>query len=159
MTAIAQQTFATLVLALLAVLGLSACNISTPFRTSGEPVDPDQVVVVAITHAVIKEDAHARARFFDHVATVEESLPANEGFIGFSKRRRVLGNEAWTMTVWTDEDSLNAFMHSPAHLAAIRTTGEVLEAAHFGRVSVRADALPLTWEQGLEILQNSRRGY
>ena len=142
-----------------AILGLAACTVSTPYRAAETSPPEGRTVYVGLTHAVLRDDRRSRALFWDYVERVEDSLPQNEGFLGFSKRVTVFGNDAWTMTVWTDEASMNAFVRSDAHAGAIRNAYGALESAHFARVEIPAEDAPLTWARALEVLASEGRSY
>ena len=62
----------------------------------------------------------AREAVWDAVAQVEAALDGQPGFAGRSKRAELLEPNAWTMTIWTDAESLPAFVDSPAHKEAMR---------------------------------------
>lgn len=141
------------------VFGASACTIATPYRGGETSEDTGDTVFVSVTHAVVKEDRASRRLFFDYVENVEKTLPASPGFVGFTKRMVLFGNEAWTMTVWKDESSLERFMRSDAHQSAIRNAFVALESARFARVEMAADEAPLSWEQALAALESESRTY
>ncbi|MEO1118461.1 MAG: hypothetical protein AAFX75_11340 [Pseudomonadota bacterium] len=139
--------------------GASACTISTPYRTAASSDERGDTVFVSVTHAVVKENRASRRLFFEYVENVEESLPASPGYVGFSKRMVLFGNDAWTMTVWKDEASLERFVRSDAHQIAIRNAFVALESARFARVEMAADDAPLSWEQALAALESEARTY
>ena len=145
----------------LAVLG--GCTISTPFKgpgyNRGAGVAFDQstdTVVVALTHAVVGKD---RDNFDRGVSRVVDSLAQQPGLIGYSLRRELFGNEAWTLTVWRDEASLDAFVRSSAHQQAIRSGAAELVAANFRRLELPASEIPIDWEHALEYLATSQKAY
>ena len=148
--------------ALFTLFGLA---LATPIQGPGyEPsrgVTAQEVgrIVVAITRARVNRDRAARRAFWSYVDEVENSLVDQPGFIGFSKRRELIGNQAWTMTLWSDEASLNAFVRSPAHRAAMRSAGRLLEGASFVRFGRSVAAGPLKWSEALAQLEESGRGY
>ncbi|MDJ0942566.1 MAG: antibiotic biosynthesis monooxygenase [Kiloniellales bacterium] len=146
-------------LALLSVFGLGGCAISTPFqgpgydRRDGVTVDGEGRLVVAVTKAVLRDDGARRATFWDYVFEVEASLPERPGFVGYSLRRELLGKQAWTMTVWTDEASLAAFVESDIHQAAIREALGALACARFARLEVARDEVPVAWDRALALFE------
>lgn len=144
--------------ALTATLLLGGCQLATPFRGPDLALaTQDATAVVAITHVVFNDDRAAREHFWDGVAQVEASLDGRPGFLGFSKRTRLLGGEAWTMTAWADQASLQAFVTSPAHQAAMATGYAALAEARFARVSLARNALPLDWTTALDLLDREGR--
>ncbi len=151
--------------ALLAVLGaaaglfaLSSCEMSTRFAgagyTKGKGVTLPGVgdtVVVGVTHAVLDPDN--RRAFDEHTRRVVRSLPELDGYIGHSLRTRVLGHEVWTMTVWKDDASLNAFVRASTHRTAIREGLSGVRQAQFLRMEIPVDQVPPTWDDILERLK------
>ena len=140
-------------------IGLSGCNLSTPFRGPEAAAPAGPTVYVGLTHAVIRAGRPARELFFDYVEQVEQSLPHNPGFLGFSKRVALFGDDAWTMSVWSDEPSMDAFVRSDAHQRAIRNAVAALQSARFARLEVKAGAAPLAWSEALKILESDGRSY
>ncbi len=150
---------------LLALISLSGCAISTPFRgpgydeAEGVAAGRPETVVVVLTEARLRDDRAGSAAFWDNVSKVEDSLAEQPGFIGYSLRRELLGDRAWTMTVWADETSIAAFVQSPSHQTAIEEGLGALEATGFARIEVRREEVPLDWERAEEILAASDRRY
>ena len=150
------------VMAALATI-LSGCAISTPFRgpgfdsSGGVTAANSGTVYVSITRATYSRESSARTEFWDHVDRVEDSLGSQSGFIGFSKRRELFGNTAWTMTVWTDRSSMQAFVSSDAHRTAIASSPRTLEGASFHGFEVSADEVPVPWTTALDRLASDPR--
>ena len=152
-------------LTFLSLFALGGCATATPFRGPG--YDPKagvtlpgaEPVIVAITQATLGDESDSRAVFWDHVSRVEASLGNRPGFVGYSKRAEVFGDEAWTMTVWADEASLTAFVRSDVHQAAIREVFGRLADARFARFAVEREDVPVSWDQALVRLDEENRGY
>ncbi len=142
---------------LMSLSALAGCAISTPFqgpgydRQQGVTVAGD-ALVVAITEAVLNGDRSQRSTFWRYVEQVEATLPARPGFVGYALRREIIGRRAWTMTVWTDEASLDGFVQSDAHQAAIRASMGALACANFARVEIERVDVPISWDRALELL-------
>lgn len=155
------MTRRTATLSLLApiLLLVGGCQIGRPFRGPG--FDPREgvtaatagpTVVVAVTHAV---SAPGRRRDFSRrTASVMGAIESQPGLIGWSVRKQIFGNEAWTLSVWTDESSLAAFVRSPAHLDAMRA--DTLADFTTVRIDVPREAIPIGWPRALEILEERR---
>ncbi len=142
---------------LLAAFVSSGCAISTPLRGPGYDRDkgitlPDvgDKVVVALTHATLSE---RRRNFDEDVNLVANSLATTDGLIAYSLRKELLGDEAWTMTVWRDEAALEAFVASAVHQRAIRNSAQELAAARFWRFEIDRSMLPISWETALARMQ------
>jgi heme-degrading monooxygenase HmoA len=135
---------------------LGGCTIATPFR--GPAADGAKAhggqdrVLVALTHAVLYPDDDLRASFWHHVEQIEVTLPSQPGFLGYSKRAELFGDQAWTMTVWQDAASLRAFVRSPAHRKAMRSGYDALRSARFAQIEIARQAIPLSWKDALELL-------
>lgn len=142
-------------------LGLSGCAIATPFRGADEaaPSPEGATAIVAITEATLGDDAALRRAFWTNVDRVEATLQKQPGFLGHSKRRALFDDVAWTMTVWSDEESLDAFVASEAHQTAIAEAFDGVEGARFVRFETERDALPVDWSIALERLETEGRGY
>lgn len=137
---------------------LSGCQISTPFRgpgyrSSGGVTLPDarETVLVSVTHAVL--DPERRKPFDEYTRVVVESLPKQEGLIGWSVRKQPFGNEAWTLTVWRDLAAMRAFVDSEEHRAAMRKGRIALREARFHHYEVPRSAMPPRWEEVLQVLK------
>jgi quinol monooxygenase YgiN len=150
---------------LAALFGLASCRIATPFRFNQQPpqapppqsesfrdargsiADPKTppTVVVAVTHAIL--DPANRREFDRQSRLVIDSLPSHPGHIGHSVATRILGNEVWTLTVWTDAASLDAFVSSPVHTQAIRSGLPAVISARFLTTSWPADQVPPPWKE------------
>jgi len=137
-------------------IALGGCTIATPFRmigggAAGAGVAPDAQVVVVVTRAVI--DPGQRRLFDQQVDRVLQNLPAQSGLIGYSIRRELFGDNAWTLTAWVDDASRAAFVGSGAHRAAMVQGAGTFVTARFARVTLPANTLPLTWNNALDILE------
>ncbi len=137
---------------------LSGCVISMPFNGPGYEsgagmtlTDGDEVHV-AVTYARLKQDQDLRSLFWSYVEKVEGSLEQQKGFIGYSLRKRLFGDEAWTMTVWANEDSLNDFVYGTEHREAMRNAIVSLDTVRTGRFVVNKDQIPLSWDKALALL-------
>ena len=148
-----------------AAAALTGCIVDTPFRgpgydpNTGVTVQSVDTFIVAVTNAQLRDDWRLRSRFWDHVEKVEETLNGRPGFVGFSKRTELFGDQAWTMTVWTDEASLDAFVASAVHQTAIEQAMPSLTAARFARLEVGRSELPVSWDRALGQLKANARDY
>ena len=151
--------------AVLMLLALGGCVFATPFRgpgydaKTGVTAEGTDKVVVALTKAVLRGDRRKRSEFWEHVFDVEASLSEQPGLIGYSLRRQMFGPVAWTMTVWTDEASLTAFVQGETHQAAIAEGFAALETAGFARFAADRTEIPVAWNRAIEVLEKSERSY
>lgn len=146
-------------LSLVALLG--GCAFATPYRPAAQAPDaePGETAVIALTEATLGPDRAARAAFWDGVRAVERDLPNQPGLLGHSLRRELLGNKAWTMTVWESQAALDRFVASPAHRAAMRAGNPAVAGQRFATVSRPRTAGPLPWAEALDVLAREGQGY
>ncbi len=140
----------------LSTLGVG-CTIAMPFRGPGMDTleaRGDQTVLVSITHATVDNDN--REAFDDYTRKLADIMDEQPGLIGFSIRKELFGDEAWTMTAWENEEALTAFSRSAPHREAIAAARSALVRAEFRRVPVEASDLPLSWDRALELLAQPR---
>jgi len=142
-----------LVLACLVIVPLSSCSISTPFKSPDGNKDininADQYYIVAITYTHMHK---RRSLFWSHVEGVEKELINHEGLIVYSKRKRILGDESWSITIWPNEASLRQFSQSYRHQLAIEKAYKSLTAVLFVQPRLQGNALSPTWDNALNAL-------
>lgn len=138
-------------MALAVVPLLGACAISTPFprlKMSGAGAD-DQVVVV-LTHIVV--DSNQRSEFDRQTRRVIDSLPSHSGMLGYSARRQIFGNEAWTMSMWASDADRAGFVRSAVHQEAIAKSAPAIVNIQLKRLSLTRREVPAGWPRALELL-------
>lgn len=142
-------------LAALAPILLAGCAISQPFSGPGWDgeliTDAEGPFVTAVTHT---RAAKGAGKEFDrHVDAVLDQMEEQPGFIGGSLRGRIIGREAWTMTVWEDEASLGAFVGGGAHLEAMVDASSVVDGVWSVTYSVTREEMPPSWSHALDELE------
>ena len=139
------------------VILLSACNISIPFQSSDAlgTLSPDAPVIVGITHVVLDHDPEKNDVFWHHASNIIDSLPAQKGYLGHKVRMQLFGNEAWTMTVWLDEESLDSFVMSEPHSEAMAHGLDAVKIARFSRFTLNRSDLPMAWMDA-EVIMNAQ---
>ena len=146
---------------LLAALFVSACTIAPPFTKSAlleQGAPKNATAVIGLTHATLGEDSQKNDLFWENTEAVLEDVPNQAGYLGHGVRLKLFGGEAWTMTAWEDEKSLNDFIHSETHRKAMRNGYQALADARFARVTVNRSEVPLSWEKAEEILAKQGHG-
>lgn len=143
--------------AIAALLGMVSCEVATPFRGPGRPAAtsdaaPQTEAIVAITHARV--DWLNRGPFDDYTQRVVRTVEQNDGLIGFAVRRQLLGTKVWTMSVWRDEASLDAFVNSPMHREAIKKGMPSVIEAQFHRMRWPMSDLPPSWSDVKRVLKD-----
>lgn len=134
---------------------LAGCTISTPYKgpiAKTPAAGGERPALVAITHARLGTNLGANIVFWKQIGHVVRAAERQPGYLGHSLRRKIFGDEAWTITVWSDEASLEAFVRSDAHQRAIREGMAAIENVRFVRVTLERTDLPLTWERAEKLL-------
>ena len=144
---------------------LSGCKIGTPFsgpatkRPPGPGTSPDDPVVVGLTYVVVGKDKKRAKTFWSHVWNVKEAMQDQPGFLGAAVRRKVFGKEAWTLSVWEDDQSVDAFVGSSYHRKAMKEGWPALTTARFARIQVTRSEIPISWKRAEQILAERGRAY
>jgi heme-degrading monooxygenase HmoA len=133
---------------------ISACSLSMPFRSSKalDNILPDALVTIGITHVTLGADSKNNDIFWKYTTQVLDSLPNHKGYLGHKVRKQLFGNEAWTMTVWADERSLNGFVQSDVHTTAIQQGLNAVSKARFVRLNINRSKIPLSWDDAEKIM-------
>jgi heme-degrading monooxygenase HmoA len=138
---------------------LTSCKIATPFRGSGYDSQAaqsiDQEVIVALTHVVLGADSALNQRFWDFVFAIEKELPTTKGALGHSVRKKIFSDEGWTMSVWSDEESLLEFVNSGLHKRAVEEAGRAIKSVRYARVRLSKSQTPISWEIAEELLEKN----
>lgn len=145
----------------LAVLtGCSSLAVSAPFAWPGLDAGQHRLkfsqqerVLVAVTHAEL--GLGHRLAFFSASRGVLDGLDGQRGLVGYSVRSRIFAQEVWTVTIWSDEASLQAFVRSPAHMQAMRAGQPALRTMQYHRFELPVSELPLGWDRVLKELAHA----
>lgn len=131
---------------------LGGCAIATPLDTRRvRAAAPPGLLQVSITHAVV--DPARRADFFRWTRRVADVLDGQPGLLAHSIRRELLGDEAWTVTVWASAAHRDRFVRSDTHRRAMSEASTGIAALRVARLEIAADALPMDWSEVLEMLE------
>lgn len=140
---------------------LTACSdliISTPYKQIASSTAAEEYLVV-VTYAEYRTEDGADSRFADLVSEVRASLEADTKVHGYSIRRDLFSNRAWTYTVWETRSDMEQFKFASPHASAMGEAPQVLETASFAQTVISTDALPFDWDQALMLLQEEGRNY
>lgn len=140
---------------------ITNCAFATPFAKSKKVEDlkitPETEVVFAITEVHIQGSSNNKNTFWDRVFSVRDNLESNPGYLGSSIRREVLGSRAWTMTVWKDTESLEAFVYSREHERAMKEGAPAVQKALFYRSKKKWKDLPIPWKEAEALILEDGR--
>lgn len=139
------------------VVPLFGCAIGRPFSGPGAEslgLGAEDSVLVVVTHAGLHR---SRRRSFDrHTRRIMRTMEGYDGFVGYSVRKEILGDEVWTLTVWRDEAALGGFMAREPHRRAMRESSHAIRWLRSTRFHIPSGELPLTWDRALARLERDR---
>ena len=158
MMKVISRLFAVLVLCAISSACVSVSELAGPGVTDDGSLNgaATDTVTVGITHAELGLNPIKNFSFWRHSFAVVRSLESNAGFIAFQTKAGVFSNEAWTMTVWADAPSLDAFIASETHTRAIANGYSALQRAEFLRINLPREQVPKTMDELQALLVASR---
>lgn len=139
---------------------LSGCfYLGPPFKAVEQfaVVPSDSSVVVGITHVTLGDEHEKNNVFWDYTRQVIDSLPEHQGYLGHKLRKKLLVDEAWTMTVWEDEDALDRFVGGSRHGMAIGKGLPAVKSARFVRLILPRAQTPLDWDTAEQTMSEKGR--
>jgi heme-degrading monooxygenase HmoA len=113
--------------------------------------------VVGITHVTLGDEREKNGVFWDYTRQVIESLPEHQGYLGHKLRKKLLADEAWTMTVWADEDALDQFVRGSVHVMAMGNGLPAVKSARFVRLILPRTQTPLDWDTAEQMMSEKGR--
>lgn len=143
------------VLAGLSALIAAGCTVNTPLRGPGpgrsasEDAAPE-TVILAMTHARLERSK--RGPFDDYTWRVADAMDQHEGLILYSVGKELLGDQAWTLTVWRDEASLDRFATSRAHVRAIDAGRPAIQRFQSRILEIPVDSVPQSWQEAFDLV-------
>ena len=133
----------------------------TPFEgpgwdtEAGAPLLEQDSYILAITELHVINAPGPGRIFGEHADAIGTYLytPANEvaGFVG-GRFRNVGQLKWWTLTVWTDEASMMAFILDEPHVSAMADLSTVSSDARSTNLVIPAEDLPVDWAYALDEL-------
>ena len=90
---------------------------------------------------------HFRAvpKFFQCTFEIQRQLRTSPGLIGYSLEAQPLARKFWTLSVWSDQQSLMDFVGGVPHSRIMRELASHLGKSQFVRWTVEAREIPLDW--------------
>ena len=80
---------------------------------------------------------------------IQRQLSQANGFIGYSLLAHPVRRDFWTLSAWSDKDSLNNFFRSAPHAKAMKALSEQMGQTRFIEWTVKGLALPPSWNNAL----------
>ena len=112
------------------------------------PIDPEREYLV-LASSIPPRRRSSTGRLFRGASAVRKQLARTEGVIGFSLLARPWRKQYATLSVWTGEDALAAFMGTEPHRALMATLAPEMGPTKFVRWPISgADGRP-SWSEAL----------
>jgi hypothetical protein len=94
-------------------------------------------------------------RFLRAVTAIRKQLADADGLVGYTLRAKPLARDYWTLSVWTDDSALHAFMRAPPHVQLMGSLKPYMGATKFVQWEIAsADGRP-SWAGALDRLSAS----
>ncbi len=85
--------------------------------------------------------------FLRHTGAIRRQLSRADGLIGYSLDAKPLAKTFWTLSVWRDEQALNAFAQGTPHRDRVRRIRPHMQPSTFVTWTVSGDQVPVPWAQ------------
>jgi quinol monooxygenase YgiN len=127
----------------------------SPWRTFGSP-HPNDDFVALLSYLPLKSYWKVPP-FFLYTAQVVKQLASAQGLLGYSVLARPLSKQFWTLSAWTDEAALRAFVQHPPHVRLMAALAPHMGETKFVRWMVKGSKQPIGWDDALRRFSNSPR--
>lgn len=119
--------------------------------TARAEMEPGRTYVVMASHLPLARIA-STVRFGRGVIAVRKQLAEADGLVGYTLRAKPLARDYWTLSVWTDTSTLQAFMRTPPHVRLMSSLRALMGPTKFVQWEITAaDGRP-TWAGALDRL-------
>ena len=124
-----------------------------PWRAK-TPVSPDQEYLAIATYLPL-QSYRAIPRFLRLTSSVARQLERTRGLVGYSLLAQPTRKRFWTLSAWTDRDSLDAFVREVPHLNVMEKLRPHMGPTRFRAWTVLGSAVPISWDEAIERLVGS----
>lgn len=83
--------------------------------------------------------------FFRFAFAIQKQLKSSPGLIGYALDAHLFRLRFWTLSVWLNQESLNAFVGRLPHSAAMQALAPHMGKTQFAQWSVGSAEIPLDW--------------
>lgn len=114
-------------------------------------LEPGQTYLVMASHLPLAKIT-ATVRFFRAVAAIRRQLAGTDGLVGYTLRARPVARNYWTLSVWSDQAALQAFMRTAPHVGLMGSLKPFMRPTKFVQWEISAaDGRP-SWAEAIERL-------
>ena len=114
-----------------------------------------QHAIVVITYGRV--GAGRGGDFRERLDEVIQSMNDQPGLIGFAARKRLWGDEVWTLSAWRDRDALHAFLYGAPHAEAMASNAVMPSSFRSVELELETSALPLDWDRAEALFHATHR--
>ena len=112
------------------------------FRIS--TVDPATELTVMATRLPLRRYRHIPA-FLRWTLRIRGQLADAPGLVGYSLDAHLLRKTFWTLSAWTDQEAMGAFVRTDPHRSAMEAIRPHMDRSVFVSWTVTGADLPVTW--------------
>jgi hypothetical protein len=117
-------------------------------------VDPAAEYVVMASRLPLQ--SRVRVPWFARLTlTVVRQLERADGLVGYSLRAQPLAATFWTLSAWTGNSALDAFVRAMPHRAVMQKLRPHMGRTRFITWTAFGAALPVSWDEAIERLMGS----
>ena len=118
--------------------------------------EPGAELTVMATRLPLRSYRHIPG-FLRWTWRIRRQLAASDGLVGYSLDAHPLGKTFWTVSAWTSEAAMYAFVRQDPHAAAMAAIRPHMGRSAFLRWTATPDDLPLRWGDIRRRVETSKR--
>ena len=122
-----------------------------PWRRVASP-EPDTQYLVMASRLPLRSLTRV-PWFMTLTLSVVRQLERTDGLVGYSLRAQPFAKTFWTLSAWTDDDALGAFVREMPHASVMAKLRPHMEATRFTTWRAAGSALPISWDDAVARLQ------
>ncbi|MBD0323492.1 MAG: DUF3291 domain-containing protein [Aldersonia sp.] len=88
-------------------------------------------------------------------AAIARQLEHSEGLIGYSLLAQPTKKTFWTLSAWTNQQALHAFVRTMPHMKIMKALRPYMEPTRFTTWEALGSALPIRWPDAIEHLNGA----
>lgn len=119
-----------------------------------DELEPGRSYLVMASHLPLT-NIRWTVRFFRAVSAIRKQLADAEGLVGYTLRAKPLARDYWTLSVWTDDSALHAFMRTPPHVRLMSSLKPLMGPTKFVQWEITASDGRPSWAGALDRLSAS----
>jgi heme-degrading monooxygenase HmoA len=113
--------------------------------TTFQAFDADTTYVVMVSRLRLRRYRHVPG-FLRAATAIRRQLTTSPGLLGYSLDAHLLRKTFWTLSAWTDNESLQTFNTTPPHRDVTARMRPRMGPTDFAFLTLKGNELPLAWE-------------